>query len=404
MVSILSIKDLSVNGSTVLVRVDFNVPLDKNAKITDDSRIQAALPTIKYLLSRGAAVILMSHLGRPKGKWVPGMSLRPIAEHLQSLLGRPVSMAADCVGEQVNTQAQALRKGQLLLLENLRFHQAETMPDSDPSFAKQLAALGDYYVNDAFGTAHRAHSSTVKVAQAFPGRAAAGFLILREIEMLDPLKTDPKRPFIAIVGGAKVSSKLGVVDALVETVDTLVIGGAMAFTLLKAQGVLVGRSLCENDLLDRAAELIARCKERNVQLLLPVDIVAAEECRTGVASHTVTVVDGIPDTEMGLDIGPESVKQIISVCRDAKTVLWNGPMGVFEVSPFDMGTVSIAHALSCLDAVTVVGGGDSVDAVNRAGVADKISHLSTGGGACLEYIEYGHLPGIDALKQECTQA
>lgn len=404
MTSAFSVTDLSVDGATVLVRVDFNVPLDKNAKVADDSRIRAALPTIKHLLDRGAAVILMSHLGRPKGQRVVELSLKPVGEHLAGLLGRPVVLADDCVGSDVLAQARALQPGSILLLENLRFHKAETKPDTDPSFAKQLAELADYYVNDAFGTAHRAHSSTVKVAEAFSGRAAAGFLLAREIEVLTPLMTEPPRPFVAIVGGAKVSSKLGIVNALVETVDVLCIGGAMAFTFLKAQGVPIGRSLCEEDLLDTAKGVMAKCVERGVKLLLPVDIVVADACEENQPSHTVTVEQGIPDDKMGLDIGKVSVQQMIAACADAKSVLWNGPMGVFEIPPFDTGTVAIARALAGLNAMTVIGGGDSVAAVHRAGVADKMFHLSTGGGACLEYIEYGRLPGIDALSSEFTQA
>ena len=394
----LHLEDLEVEGKRVLVRVDFNVPLDASQQITDDTRIQAALPTIRYLLDHGAAVILMSHLGRPKGEAQPEFSLRPCAERLQKLLSRRVIMAPDCIGARVRELAATLQPGEVLMLENLRFHKAEEKPDTDLSFVKQLAQLGDCYVNDAFGTAHRSHASTARITEYFQGRSAAGYLLAKEIHFLDSALSKPERPFFAILGGAKVSSKLGVVRSLLEKVDGLVIGGAMAFTFLKAMGQRIGSSLCEEELIDEARAVIAHCKEREIELILPTDAVIAQSLAKGVVSKVVSMSDGIPDGWMGLDVGPSTEKRIQEALRPARTILWNGPLGAFETPPFDHSTLATARFLAQHDGQSIVGGGDSVAAINAMGLQDQFAHLSTGGGAALEYLEYGQLPGIDALS------
>ena len=386
--STLSIRDLDLAGKRVFIRVDFNVPLANGGQeITSDKRIRASLPTIKYALEKGAGVILASHLGRPKGKPNPEMSLKPIAVRLAELLGQPVAMAPDCVGPAV--EAMLPKPGEVLLLENLRFHPEEEK--NDPEFSKQLAKLCDVYVNDAFGSAHRAHASTVGMI-AFVKQAAAGLLMDKEIEYLTKAVKNPARPCVAILGGAKVSDKIEVIQNLMKVVDRLMIGGAMAYTFLRARGEGTGKSLVEEDKIDLARELMA---EAGSKLMLPVDHVVAAELKAGVETQ---VVDQVPDGMMGLDIGPKTVAAYEQVISGAKTVIWNGPMGVFETPPFDKGTVALAKAVAASGAVSVVGGGDSEKAIKSAGVADKISHISTGGGASLEFLAGIELPGVAALE------
>lgn len=379
------------------MRVDFNVPLDEKQNITDDTRITATLPSICNVLDRGGALILMSHLGRPKGKRVQEMSLAPCAKRLSQLLSKEVLFASDCVGPDVEQKVNTLKSGQILLVENLRFHRAEEHPEEDPIFAQQLASLGDVYVNDAFGAAHRAHASIVPVAKAFPGKAAAGFLLEKEIRFLGDLLMHPKRPFYAIIGGSKISTKCGVIRMLMEKADAVLLGGGMTYTFMKAQGLPIGNSICEDDFLDRARELIALSNQGKGRLLLPKDIVIATELKEGAPHHVIKCAEGIPDGYEGVDIGPDTVQAYAAELRVASTVLWNGPVGVFEVSEFARGTNAIAHILSQIKATSIVGGGDSIAAVRAAGVADKMTHLSTGGGASLEYIEFGTLPGIEVL-------
>jgi phosphoglycerate kinase len=386
--STLSIRDLPLWGKRVFIRVDFNVPLAAEGReITSDKRIRASLPTIGYALEMGAAVILASHLGRPKGKPNPEMSLRPIAVRLAELLGQPVAMAPDCVGPAV--EAMLPKPGEVLLLENLRFHPEEEK--NDPEFSKQLASLCDVYVNDAFGSAHRAHASTVGMI-AYVHQAAAGLLMDKEIEYLNKAVKNPARPCVAILGGAKVSDKIEVIQNLMKVVDQLMIGGAMAYTFLRARGEGTGKSLVEEDKIDLARELMAQAGGK---LMLPVDHVVAAELKAGVESR---VVDRVPDGVMGLDIGPKTVEAFSQVIGGAKTVIWNGPMGVFETPPFDRGTVALAKAVAASGAISVVGGGDSEKAIKSAGVADKISHISTGGGASLEFLAGIELPGVAALE------
>lgn len=390
----LSLRDLNIKDHKILMRVDFNVPLNSECQITDDTRIQAALPSIKYVLDHGGALILMSHLGRPKGERKPEMSLKPCADRLSELLGIPVIMAPDCIGEETKKLVNNLKPGEVILLENLRFHIAETKPDTDPSFAKQMADFGYYYVNDAFGTAHRSHSSTATIAQYFRGRAASGFLMDKEIKFLGNALAKPKPPFYAIIGGAKVSSKIGVIESLIPRVDGIIIGGGMAYTFWKALGKNIGNSLCEDDFIDQAKKIMTKCKN----LLLPLDTIAASSFNNDATTKLVTEDEGIPDGYMGLDIGPKTIHVFLETLKDAKTVLWNGPLGVCEMPNFARGTTEIARGLADLSATTIVGGGDSIAAINATGLSNKFSHLSTGGGASLEYIEYGHLPGIDALS------
>jgi phosphoglycerate kinase len=386
----LSIRDLELKNKTVFIRVDFNVPLAPGGQtITSDKRIRASIPTIQYSLDHGAAVILASHLGRPKGKPNPEMSLLPCAVRLAELLGKPVAMAPDCVGSEVEKMKPAA--GQILLLENLRFHPEEEK--NDPGFSKQLASLCDVYVNDAFGSAHRAHASTVGMIQ-FVKQAAAGLLMDKELEYLTKATRNPDRPCVAILGGAKVSDKIEVIENLMKVVDQLLIGGAMAYTFLRAQGKPVGKSLVESDKVDLARELLARAGNK---LTLPVDHVVAAELKEGADSRVVTE---IPEGMMGLDIGPATIQAFSSVVAKAKTIIWNGPMGVFEKPPFDIGTVALAKAVAASGAISVVGGGDSEKAIKSAGVADKISHISTGGGASLEFLAGIELPGVAALTEK----
>jgi phosphoglycerate kinase len=390
----LSIEDLELQGKKVLMRVDFNVPI-RDGKVDNDKRVVAALPTIRYALEHGAALILMSHLGRPKGQVRSEFSLRPVSECLSDHLGRPVSFAEDCVGPPAEAAAAALRPGEVLLLENLRFHPGEEKPDQEPGFAPALAALGDCYVNDAFGTAHRAHSSMVGVAEKFD-RRAAGFLMAKEMEYFGKALSSPQRPFAALLGGAKVSDKILVLENLLERIDVLMVGGAMAYTLLRARGVPVGASRVEEDKLDVAAGILAKAEQQKVDLLLPVDHICGKEF----AEETeFQVVDGesIPEGWMGLDIGRKTINAFAERVGQAKTVIWNGPMGVFEWAPFAEGTMALAKACAESDAVTIVGGGDSASAAKKSGLEDRFSHLSTGGGASLELLEGKELPGIKVL-------
>ncbi len=386
----LSIRDLDLKNKTVFMRVDFNVPLAPGGKeITSDKRIRASLPSIQYALDHGAALILASHLGRPKGKPNPEMSLKPVAVKLAELLGKPVAMAPDCVGPEV--EAMKPKPGEVLLLENLRYHAEEEK--NDPAFAKQLASLCDVYVNDAFGSAHRAHASTVGMIQ-FVKQAAAGLLMDTELEYLTKATKNPARPCVAILGGAKVSDKIEVIENLMKFVDRLLIGGAMAYTFYRAEGKPVGKSLVEEDKIELAKDLLARAGGK---LLLPVDHVVASELKAGAEAETV---ETIPDGKMALDIGPKTVALYSAEVAKAKTIIWNGPMGVFEMPPFDAGTVALAKAVASSGAVSVVGGGDSEKAIKSAGVASKISHISTGGGASLEFLSGIELPGVAALTEK----
>lgn len=386
-----TIKDIDVKGKKVLVRVDFNVPM-KEGKITDDTRIRAALPTIQYLMDHGAAVILASHLGRPKGGPDPVFSLKPVGDYLAKLIGKPVAFSEDCIGPKAEMAAKALKFGDVLLLENTRFHPEEEK--NDPAMAKQLAALADVYVNDAFGTAHRAHASTEGVAKFLPG--VAGFLMEKEIQYLGQAVDKPKRPFVAILGGAKVSDKIGVIKNLLQKADTLLIGGGMANTFFKAQGYGMGDSLVEGDALETAKELL---KLGASKLHLPVDVVIADKFEDSAQKKTQAVGE-VPAGWRVLDIGPETVKQFSKMISEAGTIVWNGPMGVFEFPNFAVGTFEIAKAIAASKAVSVIGGGDSVAAVTQAGVADKITHISTGGGASLEMLEGLALPGLVALQDK----
>jgi phosphoglycerate kinase len=390
-----SVTDLDVKGRRVFVRVDFNVPI-KNGAITDDTRIRASLPTIKYLIDNGATVILASHLGRPKGKPNPEFSLRPAAERLSQLLGRPVTFAEDCVGETARAAVEKAGAGGIVLLENLRFHAEEEK--NDPAFAKQLAELADVYVNDAFGSAHRAHASTEGIVH-YVKEAAAGLLMAKEVEYLGKVLEKPDRPFVAVLGGAKVSDKLAVIENLISKVDALLIGGAMAYTFLEARGVPVGKSLVEEDLLDTARDIEKRAQARNLRLELPVDHVVAPKLEAGAPAETLDVGNAAIGDRMGLDIGPKTTETYRSVIAGARTVIWNGPMGVFEIDAFAKGTIEIAKAVAAVSGTTVIGGGDSIAAVAKAGVTDKITHISTGGGASLEFLGGQTLPGVAALKQ-----
>ena len=386
----LSIRDLDLKSKRVFMRVDFNVPLAAGGQeVTSDKRIKASLPTIQYALDHGAGLILASHLGRPKGKVNPEMSLKPVAERLAKLLGRPVKMAPDCIGPEV--EAMKPKPGEVLLLENLRFHPEEEK--NDPGFSRKLAALCDVYVNDAFGSAHRAHASTVGMI-AFVPQAAAGLLMEKELQYLTMATTNPARPSIAILGGAKVSDKIEVISNLSKIVDRLLIGGAMAYTFLKAQGQPTGKSLVEDDKLDLARSLL---KSVGGKMMLPVDHVVVSELKEGAPND---VVETVPADKMGVDIGPKTVDAFSKVIAGAKTVIWNGPMGVFEKPPFDKGTVAVAKAVAQSGATSIVGGGDSEKAVKSAGVADKISHVSTGGGASLEFLAGIKLPGVEALTNK----
>ncbi len=390
-------EDLNFRGQRVLTRVDFNVPLDAKQRVTDNNRVRQALSTIRRIVEQGGRAVLMSHLGRPDGKQVPELSLRPVAEELSRLLGASVTLAPDCVGAEVEAQVQALQDGEVLLLENLRYHKAETK--NDPEFCRQLAKLGDVYVNDAFGTAHRAHASTAGVVKFLP-IAALGYLIRKELDFLGGLLENPRQPYVAVLGGAKISDKLKVIENLMERVQALVIGGGMANTFLAAQGFALGDSLVDDESLDLAAGLVEQARNRGVQLHLPTDGVLAQALKADVETKTVALPDGVPEGWKLLDIGPQTLAAYKSVVQNAKTVFWNGPLGVFEILPFAAGTVGVAQALAQATAggaVTVVGGGDSVAAVQQSGLAEHVSHISTGGGASLEFLEGRELPGVTVI-------
>jgi phosphoglycerate kinase len=403
----LSIKDLDLKGKRVFIRVDFNVPI-KDGKVDDDTRIRAALPSITYAIENGARVILASHLGRPKGERVAKYSLHPVADHLASLLGAPVEFAEDCVGDAVQAQVNSMHDGNVLLLENLRFHKEEE--ENDDGFARELAGLCDgLYVNDAFGAAHRAHASTVGITK-YVKQAAAGLLMQKELEYLGRVISNPEHPFVAILGGAKVSDKIPVINALIDRkVDKLLIGGAMAYTFFKAEGFTVGKSLVEDDMLQTALDIKNRAKEKGVELLLPTDhqVVDSYEPIKGQQALAKTIPIEFTNAGLvGLDIGAETASHFANALQDARTIIWNGPMGVFEEKPFDQGTLAIAHAVAeAADrgATVIVGGGDSVAAVTRAGVADRITHISTGGGATLEFLAGEELPGVAALTDVSGQ-
>ena len=399
----LSIRDINLSGQRVFIRVDFNVPI-KDGKVDDDSRIRASLPTIQYAIEQGARVILASHLGRPKGERVEKYSLRPVAEHLSQLLGHPVAFAEDCVGPEAESKVNALADGDVLLLENLRFHSEEEKNDDD--FAKQLAGLCDVYVNDAFGTAHRAHASTAGITHHV-SKAAAGFLMEKELEYLGKAINHPEHPFVAILGGAKVSDKIPVINALIDRgVDKILIGGAMAYTFLKAEGFTVGKSLVEDSMMQTALEIKRRAEEKGIVFLLPTDHQVVDSFEPIKGDKIVTKTIPIEFTNIGLvgmDIGVETVDHFASALHDARLIIWNGPMGVFEEPPFDQGTIGVAHAVAeAADrgATVIVGGGDSVSAVTRAGVANRITHISTGGGATLEFLAGDELPGVAALTDK----
>ncbi|MBS6252198.1 MAG: phosphoglycerate kinase [Clostridia bacterium] len=390
-----TVKDIDLKGKKVFVRCDFNVPMDENRNITDNTRIVAALPTIKYLLEQNCKLILASHLGRPKGEYKPEYSLAPVAKELSKLLGKEVIMANDVVGEDATSKASNLKEGEILLLENVRFHKEET--ENDTEFSKKLASMAEVFVNDAFGTAHRAHSSTTGIASYLP--AVSGFLIEKELKFLGNAVNNPERPFVAILGGAKVSDKIGVIDSLLEKVDTLMIGGGMAYTFFKAQGYEVGNSICEMDKLDLAKSAMEKAKQKGVKLMLPVDTKIGKEFKADTESKTVKYTE-IPADWEGFDIGAETIKMFSDELRNAKTVIWNGPLGLFEFDQFAIGTNEIAKVLSEIDATTIIGGGDSAAAVKKAGLEDKMTHISTGGGASLEFLEGKKLPGIDALMDK----
>ena len=390
-----TVRDIDVKGKKVLVRCDFNVPYDENRVITDNRRIVAALPTIKYLIENNAKVILCSHLGRPKGEVKPEFSLDIVAAELSKLLGQEVVLAKDVVGEDAKAKAEALKEGQVMLLENVRFEPGEEKNDEELS--KKFASLAEIYVNDAFGTAHRAHSSTTGVASFLP--AVSGFLIEKELNFMGGALENPERPFMAILGGRKVSDKIGVIESLLEKVDVLMIGGAMAYTFFKAMGYSVGNSICEEDKLDLARSLMEKAKAKGVKFMLPIDTKVGKEFSKDTESKTVKYTE-IPDGWEGFDIGAETIALYSEELKKAKTVIWNGPVGLFEFDQFAIGTNSIAKILSELDAVTIVGGGDSAAAVEKAGLADKFTHISTGGGASLEFLEGKKLPGIEALQDK----
>ena len=391
-----TIDDENYAGKRVLVRCDFNVPQNKETgEITSDKRIKAALPTIKYLLDNGAAVIACSHLGKPKGEWKPKLSLAPVAEHLSKLLDRPVIFANDIIGEDATAKAAALKPGEIMLLQNLRYDIREEK--NDPEFAKELASLADIYVSDAFGTVHRAHASTAGVAAYLP--AYAGLLVLKELSVMGKALEEPARPFVAVLGGAKVSDKIGVINNLLSKADTIIIGGGMAYTFIKAMGYEIGKSLLEEDKLDYARSMIEKAKEKNVKLLLPVDTAVGSEFAPD-CERKVVKVSEIPADWMGMDIGPETIKLFSDAVKSAATVVWNGPMGVFEFDAFAHGTEAMAKALAESGAVTIVGGGDSAAAVEKLGYADKMTHISTGGGASLEFLEGLELPGVACLMNK----
>ena len=396
----LTLKDIDLANKKVLMRVDFNVPLKDDGSIADDSRIKAALESIKYVLDKNSSLILMSHLGRPKGKKDSTLSLLSCAKRLSELLNIPVLMAPDCIGELVETMAKELQPKQVLLLENLRFHEAEENPEKDPSFAKKLASLADIYVDDAFGTAHRKHSSTYTIAQYFPKKALAGFLLEKEISYLGKYLQSPKRPFCAIIGGKKISTKIGVINTLIDKADEVFIGGAMVFTFLKAQGQNIGNSLFEEDQIEGAKTIMHNCINKGISLNLPLDLKIADNFSNNANTQIVSSGENIPEKWMGMDIGPRTISIWAEKLKLAKTIFWNGPLGVFEMKNFMQGTIAIAKALSLSSGITIVGGGDSIAAINALKLENKFTHLSTGGGASLKYIEKGSLPAIEVLSDK----
>ena len=391
-----TVKDIDVKNKKVLVRCDFNVPLDKETGvITDNRRIKGAIPTIQYLLDNNAKVILCSHLGRPKGEFNLKYSLRPVAEELSKLLGKEVKLAKDVIGEDSKELVADIKEGEIVLLENVRFHAEEEK--NDANFAKALADFAEVYVNDAFGTSHRAHGSTAGVADYLP--AVSGFLIEKELEFLGGALESPKKPFVAILGGAKVSDKIGVIENLIEKVDTLIIGGGMAYTFFKAKGYGIGTSICEDDKIDLAKSLLEKAEAKGVKLLLPVDNKVAKEFSND-SEYIEVPSNEIPDDYMGMDIGSKTIENFKEVLKDAKTVVWNGPLGVFEFDNFAVGTNEVAKILGSIDAITIIGGGDSAAAIEKMGLADKMTHISTGGGASLEFLEGKTLPGIECLEDK----
>ncbi|MEW6535970.1 MAG: phosphoglycerate kinase [Candidatus Auribacterota bacterium] len=392
----LFIEDLALKGKRVLVRVDFNVPLDDNLNVTDDTRIQASLPTIKYIISKGGKAILMSHLGRPKGAVIDSMRLAPAGKRLAEILGKPVSILSDCIGAGVKKAINAMKDGDVALLENLRFYAEETK--NDPDFSKKLAELADVYINDAFGSAHRAHASTEGVTRYFK-QSACGYLLKKEIDYLGKALESPERPYVAIIGGAKISGKIDVITSLMTKVDSLLIGGGMSYTFFRAMGYEIGNSIVEPDRVEMAKNILDEAKKKGVDLVLPVDIVVADDI-TPDAKTDVVAADKIPASKSGADIGPKSIKLFADKIKSAKMVVWNGPVGVFELEPFANGTNSIAKAIAESDAISIIGGGDSVAAINKFNLADKITHISTGGGASLEFLEGKTLPGVAALTEK----
>ncbi len=390
-----TVKDIDVRGKKVLVRVDFNVPLNDKKEVTDETRIAAALPTIEYLISQNAKIILCSHLGRPKGEFKPEFSLAPVAERLEKLLNRKVTFAADVIGPEAKAAVEAVKEGEIVLLENVRFHKEETK--NDPEFAKALASYADIFVSDAFGTCHRAHASTAGVADYIP--AVAGFLIGKELDFLGSALEKPVRPFVAILGGAKVADKIGVIDNLINKVDSIIIGGGMAYTFLKAKGFEVGSSLVDNESIDLALNLLKKAEEKGVDIFLPVDAIEADKFDVN-AKTQVVPAEHMSEGWMGLDIGPATKMLYADKIRTARTIVWNGPMGVFEMEPFAEGTKAVAKAMAESDAVTIIGGGDSAAAVKIFGYADAMTHISTGGGASLEFLEGKALPGVEALQDK----
>lgn len=395
----LTIDDISLQNKRVLIRVDFNVPITDDLDVGDDTRIKAALPSIKKVIESGGKAILMSHLGRPKGKVIDTMRMAPVAKRLQELIGKPVGTVADCIGDEVKAAVDKMQNGDILLLENLRFYKEET--DNEPEFAKKLAGLGDIYINDAFGTAHRAHASTEGVTRYFD-QCAAGYLIQKELKYLGEAIENPKRPFVAILGGAKISGKIDVIDNLLGKVDALIIGGGMTYTFLKAKDVEIGNSLLEADKIELAKDVLSKVKTNNVNFNLPIDHLIAKEVAAGAEIKT-TKTEAIPEGWAGVDIGPESIAKFKNILKDAKTVVWNGPMGVFEIDAFAKGTLEVANILAEITskgAVTVVGGGDSVAALAKNNLTENVSHVSTGGGASLEFLGGIKLPGIEALTDK----
>lgn len=392
------LEDLDIQNKKVLVRVDFNVPLDKAGGIVDDTRLRESLPTIRYILEHGGSVILLSHLGRPKGKIDLQLSLQTCATHLATLLHHPVQFHNSCIGEETREICRNLLPGQVLLLENLRFYRGEEKPEEDPSFTEQLASLGDIYINDAFGSAHRTHASTTLLAHHFKGNRAAGFLLHKEIQQLSLLLSSPKHPFYTIIGGAKISTKIGVLHSLLDKTDAFFIGGGMAYTFLAALGKKIGDSIFEPDRLEQAKKFLTSCRQKNISVFLPEDLVISNAFEDDAKTEIVTVEEGIPEKWQGMDLGPDSLRLWEKQLCNAKTIFWNGPVGVFEFPHFAKGTRTLSQFLATLDCIKIVGGGDSVAAITALGLEKQFTHISTGGGAALEFIEHGTLPGIEALQ------